>query len=164
MTAAGALALLAPVILAVGFRLRGAAEFQRWTGRGATSARLACWAAPVGLIGWGLHGEWYAGAALAAAAWLGSVAGWWGSLDLGRNEGTWLRDFALHTARGLLWVAPLALAAWLTAGDPVPLLVAGIACGLAYEAGWRASPRHATEIGEAAFGFIVGAAIALTFA
>jgi hypothetical protein len=154
---------LAPAVLAAGFRVRGWAGFQRLTGRGATTARIVAWAIPCGLVAWGLHGHWYAGAAMAVAAWAGSLLGWWRSLDLGRHEGEWARDFALHTARGLLWTAPMALAAWLSGGLPWPLLAAGLLCGLAYEAGWRLAPRRATEIGEVAFGAIVGAALALTF-
>lgn len=158
------LALIAPFVLAAGFRLRGAAEFRQWTGRGATTARILCWAAPIGLIAWGLHGEWHAGAALALAAWLGAIAGWWRSLDMGRVEGAWLRDFALHTVRGLLWTAPMALVAWLSAGTPWPLLVAGLLCGLAYEAGWRLVRRNQTELAEVLFGALVGVGLAATFA
>lgn len=154
---------IAPFLLAAGFRVRGWSGFQRITGRGAWLARIVAWALPCGLLAWALHGGWYAGAAVAIGAWLGSLLGWWGSLDLGRREGTWLRDFGLHTARGLLWTAPIALAAWASGGSLWWLLGAGLLCGAAYEAGWRLSPTKATEIGEVAFGFIIGAALALTF-
>lgn len=150
-----ALAILAPLILAAGFRLRGDAVFARWTGRGATTARIVAWAIPCGLIAWGLYGEWYVGLAMAVAAFLGAILGWWQSLDLGRVEGTWLKDFAMHTLRGVLWTAPMGAAAWLGAGNPVPLLIAGALCGVAYEIGWRFKARQ-TEIAEAVFGAVVG--------
>lgn len=150
-----ALAILAPLILAAGFRLRGDAIFARWTGRGATTARIVAWAVPCGLIAWGLYGLWYVGLAMGAAAFLGAVLGWWGSLDLGRVEGTWAKDFALHSLRGVLWTLPMAAAAWLGAGDPLPLLIAGALCGVCYEIGWRFRA-HQTEIAEAIFGFAVG--------
>ncbi len=149
---------------AAGFWLRGAAVFQRFTGRGATTARLFAWALPMGAAS-ALVTDWYNAAAVAVALYLGTLAGWWRSLDLGRHEGEWLRDFVLHSARGLLWTLPAALvcaAASLSLTAAVPLIAAGLACGLIYELGWRVYPPRATEIGETAFGAAIGGALFLS--
>jgi hypothetical protein len=149
---------------AAGFWLRGAAVFQRWTGRGATTARLLAWALPMGALS-AVHTDWYNAAAIAVGLYLGTLLGWWRSLDLGRVEGEWLRDFVLHTARGLLWTLPAALvcaAASFDIANAVPLIVAGLLCGVLYEVGWRAYPPRATEIGEATFGGAIGAALYLS--
>ena len=158
--------LLGAIIGAAGFWLRGAAVFQRITGRGATTARIVAWAAPLALLCWAVTPlPWWWCVGVAIALWLGCLPGWWGSLDLGRNGGSWVRDFALHTLRGVVWVAPAAAvlaaagAAWWW-----PLL-AGLACGVAYEIGWRLRPvggarrPAATEIGELVFGAAVGSAL-----
>jgi hypothetical protein len=112
-----------------------------------------------------IYTEWYNAAAISAALYIGTLAGWWRSLDLGRKEGEWLRDFVLHSARCLLWTLPAALvcaAATLDMTNAVPLIAAGLLCGVFYEAGWRVYPARATEIGEAIFGGAIGAALFLS--
>lgn len=162
-----ALELIAGALVGgAGFWLRGAAVLQRITGRGATTARIVAWAAPLALLCWAVTLlPWWWCVAIGVALWLGCLPGWWGSLDMGRNGGSWARDFALHTLRGVVWVAPVAAvlaaagAAWWW-----PLL-AGMTCGVAYEIGWRLRPLGdarrpaATEIGELIFGAAVGAAL-----
>lgn len=146
------------------FRLRGAALFQRITGRGKTTADAiyaGCLAA-LAMPGW-----WQA-APLALALWLGGRAGWWRSLTLGRNpmDGPVWRQWALHTARGLLWTAPAAALAWWLSASPRPLLLAGLVCAPAYEAGWRLAGLGrlgGTEWGECLFGAAIGAALVITF-
>lgn len=146
------------------FRMRGAAIFERLTGRGKTTADavyaagLALVAAPVGVLA----------AALAVALWIGGRPGWWRSLTLGRNpeDGPAWRQWALHTARGVVWTAPAAVLAWWLGASPVPLLVAGLLCGVAYEAGWRLAGRWGlggTEWGECFFGAAIGGAVVMTF-
>jgi hypothetical protein len=101
--------LLTAAIGGAGFRFRGAEAFSRITGRGATTARVVCWAAPVAALAWALAAlPWQWAVALGAALWLGCLPGWWGSLDLGRDEGIWATDALAHAARGLLWTAPAA--------------------------------------------------------
>jgi hypothetical protein len=153
--------LAAPVILGAGFRLRGAALFERITGRGATTARIVCFATPAGLLAWATGFPWPYALAMGVAAWLGCLPPWWGSLDLGRHAGGYARDFALHTLRGVVWVAPMAAVAFLAGAAWWPLILAGLMCGAVYEAGYRVSERHGTEIGEAAFGALIGAGLAL---
>lgn len=159
-------ALAGALIGAAGFWLRGAALFARATGRGATTARVVAWAVPLALLCWAatpLPGCW--ALALAVALWLGSLPGWWGSIDLGRNDGWWARDAALHTARGVLWGAPAAVVLWLAGGAWWWPVLAGLACAPAYEIGWRLRPvgdarrPAATEIGEILFGAAMGAAV-----
>ena len=153
--------LAAPVVLGIGFRLRGAAIFERVTGRGATTARIVCFAIPAGLLAWGMGFGWPHALAMGFAAWLGCLPPWWGSLDLGRQYGGFWQDFALHTLRGLVWTAPMALVVWHVGGAWWWLVLAGLLCGVAYEAANRARPTRGTETGEVVFGALIGAGLAL---
>ncbi len=147
-----------------GFWLRGSAHFEEWTGRGATTARIVCWAAPLGIFSWALGVPPLESAAIGVAAWLGCLAPWWGSLDMGRQEGTWLHDFVMHTLRGALWVLPIWLAVMVAFGSWWPLLVVAPLCGVVYELGYRLWPARGTEIGEAVFGALIGLALAQSLA
>ena len=148
--------LLCAAVGAAGFRLRGSALWSRITGRGAGTARVFAWALPLAVVS-PLPWAWVP--ALAAALWLGSLAAWWGSLDMGRNEGSFARDFALHALRGMVWVIPAALV--LTAAGRLwwPLLAAGALCAPIYAVAWRIWPVRATEAAECGFGACIGAAI-----
>ena len=159
-------AILGAILGAGGFWLRGAAVFARVTGRGATTARIVAWAAPLALLAWlATPLQWWWCVALGVALWVGCLPGWWESIDLGRNDGGWARDAALHTARGVLWGAPAAAVLALAGGAWWWPVLAGLACVPAYEAGWRLRPvgdarrPAATEIGELLFGAALGAAV-----
>jgi hypothetical protein len=152
---------------AVLFRLRGAEIFYRVTGRGKTTADAA-WAVLLAVPTLGVV-RWEASVAFAVAFWLGARLGWWKSLTLGRNEsdGPAWAQYARHTARGVLWTLPAALVAYAFGMSPIPLLVAGACCTVAYEAGWRLSDvLHwrigGTEWGEIFFGALIALAIVLT--
>jgi hypothetical protein len=157
----------APIGAAVGallFRMRGAALFQRITGRGKTTgdAVYAAGLAAIAMPGW-----WQA-LALAVALWLGGRLGWWRTLTLGRNpeDGPVWQQWLLHTARGVLWTAPAAALAWWLGCSPFALLLAGLLCAPAYEAGWRLDGRGGlggTEWGECFFGAAIGLALVFTF-
>jgi hypothetical protein len=153
------------------FRLRGSAAFARWTGRGKTTADAA-FAIVLAVFAWAsseavgdARVDWWETAIVAAALWFGGRLGWWDSLDLGRVEGTFWRDFLAHSARGALWTAPAAIAVLvLGLGPAVLLLLAGASAGVAYEIGWRIPStvpglRQGTEIGEALFGGAIGLAL-----
>jgi len=146
-----------------------------WTGNlpfGATVARFV-WAfgcaavinaqaAHVGIWGWWML-------AIPVLLWLGTVMGWQGSLDLGRNEDSWFRDFAVMTARGLLWTAPTAAAVFWFWGiwAALPLIVAGLLCAALYELAWYAPKSwslpfaRGPEMGEVLFGAAVGFGLTL---
>jgi hypothetical protein len=157
----------APIGAAVGallFRMRGAALFQRITGRGKTTADVVYAA---GLAAMAMPGWWQA-LALAVALWLGGRLGWWRTLTLGRNpeDGPAWRQWLLHTARGVLWTAPAAALAWWCGASPWALLLAGLLCAPAYEVGWRLDGRAGlggTEWGELFFGAVIGLALVSTF-
>lgn len=139
------------------FRLRGSEAFEQWTGRGATTSRLL-WAAYLALAAWLMDGAWSAQAlaavGLAAALWLGSIAGWWKSLDMGTHEGTFAHDLALHSFRGVLWTGPAAMVVVLSGmGTPWPLLVVGALCGPIY------AVCRVTERAEWVFGGGIAAAL-----
>lgn len=158
-------ALIAALVGGFGFWLRGAARFFEITGRGATTSRIAAWAIPMGLLAWLSGASPAVSAALGVAMWVGCLAPWCGSIDLGRVDGTWGRDALRQAARGLLWTLPAGLVL-VAAGSPIGGLVvalSGLAALPAYEVGWLIRPvgssaPGATEVGE----FLTGAAVGLT--
>lgn len=152
--------LLGALIGGAGFRLRGWSGFERLIGRGATTARIAGWAAPLALLCvLTAPLPWWGGPLIGLALWAGAIAPWWGSLDFGRMDGTWLRDAALHALRGVVWVVPVAAAVALLGGAWWCPLAAGLLCVPAYELGYRLRPAIGTEIGEIIFGACIGAAL-----
>lgn len=146
------------------FWLRGSAYFEKWVGRGKTTAD-AVWAAILAALFYCVADPmWWQAAALGVALFVGGRPPWWKSLSMCRNPADgdccwclWLR----HTARGILWTAPAALAAGLMGFDWIALAVAGLLVGPAYEVGWRAWPQRATEVGEVLFGAAIGVAVVL---
>lgn len=159
--------LVGALVGAIGFRLRGSALFEEWTGRGATTARIVCWAIPMGLISL-MAVPWYAAPLVGLALYLGCLPGWYGALDLGHNDGHKVRDYIVMFLRGLAWTVLAALVyAW--AGN-VPgaygLILAGALCPLAYTIGWAIPSTvpnlsRGPELGEVIFGAMIGAAVAL---
>ena len=142
------------------------ATVARWIWAVGTSIPFVTMTFSLDVFSWWLVG-------LPVALWLGTIMGWQGSLDLGRNEHTYWRDFAVMTARGLLWTMPSALflswvfwssVAWWVSW---PLFVTGAACALLYELAWHMpktwrSPFAAgPEMGEWFFGAAMGLALAL---
>ena len=154
------LTILAAIIGAAGFRLRGSVLWSQWTGRGIGTARLVCWATPLPLLCLCVA-PWLLAPLLAAGLYAGSVLPWWRSLSLGRNavDGSWIGAAARHTARGLLWAAGPAAALWWMDGAWWLPLAAGALIVAPYEMGWRVDPTRATAIGEVGFGAMMGAAI-----
>lgn len=155
------LGLALPLLGALLFRIRGGWLSLPSTtlGRLAWSCGMALGVAGATLDAWAL--------ALAPALFVGCVLPWWGSLDLGRNEGEAWRDALVMTARGVLWVLPAAgLVAWWRGWPAVGLVVAGLACAPAYALAWRIpsnAPGFARgpELGEVIFGAAIGAALGL---
>lgn len=155
--------LLATLLTAGGaaiFRLRGSSLWHEWTGRGATTIRLI-WGTYLGAVAFIVAPlAWWVPPALAVAFWLGTIGPWWGSLDLGRNEGSFARDFVLHTLRGFLWTLPAAAVLWFVVGwDAGWLLVAGGLCGVIYAISGRVYAARATENAEWAFGAAITASL-----
>lgn len=163
--------LVAAIIGGIGFRLRGSAEFQQWTGRGATTARIVCWALPCGIMtAVMLDLAWWWALAVGFAAWVGCLPPWWRTLTMGRNpqEGTYAAQAFRHAARGVLWGLPMAVVLGLAGAAWLPMLLASLTCWPAYELGYRISATPwgrrwgGTEYGEALFGAAMGAAIAMS--
>ena len=168
------------------FRFHGSSLFARIFNRGATTARIVAWALPMAMISLGGYPGVVPFTAVAFGFWLGAIFPWWQTLSLGRvsevkmpllpssiaaalpgvaaflSESSWRRDAALHAVRGVLWVIPPAIAISYFGGSPWPLILSGLMCVPCYEIGWRAMPRHATEIGELLFGSMIGAAAAVS--
>lgn len=181
------LLLIALLVGAVGFRLRGDAAFQEWAGRGAPLARLVCWSVPMGVLAWVAGHEPLTAGLIGLGLFLGCLLPWWSSLTLGRNpaDGSAPGQYLRHGVRGVFWTLPAAIlvgadaaglpffigldawAALLASGAPI-LLASGLACVPAYELGWRLrppghpGPLGATEIGELAFGAAMAVAVVLS--
>lgn len=105
--------------------------------------------------------------ALAPALFVGCVLPWWGSIDMGRNEGSRALDALLQTARGVLWVIPaVGVILWIDGRLGAALVaVSGLLCAPAYELGWRIPSRvrgfaQGAELGEVFFGAAIGAGLA----
>lgn len=145
------------------FRLRGSEEWARWTGRGATSIRLI-WAAYLSLCAWWVGDlDWWIALALFPAFWLGAILPWWKSLDMGRRDGTFWRDFTLHTARGVLWTAPASAVLFGSPTSSIWLLCAGLACGVVYAVSWALRTKNQVEAAEWMFGLLIASALLLPF-
>ena len=113
---------------------------------------------------------WFAGdarlMALAPALFLGAVFGWPGSIDMGRNEGTWLNDALKMLWRGLGFTVLTGPLLWLFGYPWWPALL-GASAPVAYELGWRLAPHvkiGGTKIGEGVFGAAVALGYALALA
>lgn len=183
------MAILTIFSLGLAFRIRGGL-FGKNIGWGTTTARLLSWALPVTLFvaywyppilftafesffaAYKLSEYYYLGFVY-LSIFLGAVAPWFKSLDFGRKDGTWLKDFLLHSGRGVIWVAGLA-AVFIVYGIYIPaiiLLVSGLLCGVAYEIGWNLPTpfqvnreggfNTGPEIGEFLFGALIGLALVL---
>lgn len=157
------LALLSAIACAAAFRLRGDAIWNEWTGSGTTGGR-ALWAGVVALCLFAAGAGWWAVAA-APILFACAVPGWPGSIDLGRNEGSWLRDFGMMLLRGSLFTMPAgALLVWQVGPEFIPFMLAGWFAAPAYEVGWRVPVRweylrQGPPLGEFLFGAVIGAAI-----
>lgn len=159
--------ILGGIIGAIGFRVRGGLwnDKIKW---GATTARLVAWSLPMSLITYTAfqfnQPLWYIPIFI-LTWWVGCLLGWWHSIDMGRLDGNWTKDFILQSIRGLFWTLPTAIAVCLlTQSIPISmiiLLVSGLSCGICYEIGWRLSEKKpimgGTEYGEFIFGLVIGA-------
>lgn len=154
---------LAPLLVPAGailFRVRGGL----WD-LGSTTLGRAIWAVGMTALAVAASFDWWL-LLLAPALFVGCVLPWWGSIDMARNEGAWLVDAVLQTARGVLWVLPAGAVLWWAAGWlPAALAVLpGLICAACYEAGWRIPSRtrgfaRGAELGEVLFGAAIGAGL-----
>lgn len=150
------------IVGGVGFRLRGSALFEQWTGRGATTARIVCWAIPMSFVSL-FAVPWMYAPLVGVAFFLGALPGWYDSLDL---QG--IRDYAVMFLRGIAWTI-LAAAVYWWAGNlhgAALITLAGALCPLAYAIGYaipstKPNLSQGPEIGEVIFGAMIGAAVAL---
>lgn len=151
-------------------RMRGSSEFERATGRGAATARIAVYAVPLGLcaaVGLILGAwppttaKWWIPVGVAVLAWAGSLMPQKG-IDMGRSitfvadpDGDgwrvdidwreWVSDAISMLWRGAFWTWPMAVfLCWIdiagTAGWP--LFLGPVMHVLTYEIGWRLHGRH----------------------
>lgn len=168
------LALITILVLGICFRIRGGLfndHIPTWAW-GSTKARLIAWALPVTLAIWLWTPVTYVWlSAIFIATWLGTILGWWHSLDMGTQDGTLAMDFSFHTLRGLFWTLPVALVTGFLGlyNLSIALILAGSLCGIAYLAGYKTPTpvqleaeggmNSGPEIGEFYFGAIIGLAI-----
>jgi hypothetical protein len=103
---------------------------------------------------------WWHYVAISAAFYLGSVAPWWRSLDMGRISGDVAGAVARHTARGVVWTGPAAaVLGGRGIGQGLWLIAAGLACGAIYFVSSRLQPSRSTENAEWVFGIAIAAAL-----
>ncbi|MFC3227320.1 hypothetical protein ACFOGJ_08775 [Marinibaculum pumilum] len=174
--------LIAAAAGAILFRLRGDAWLRAalpWWG---TLEGRLLYAGGTAAVAVAIAGAaWWWLPILVAALWLGSVFGWWQTLDMGTQTGSRARDIALHSLRGVLWTLPagLAVGAGLDLQAGALLALSGAAAGplyaLAMLVPWQAAAGPVwisrqdgngvnTEAGECLFGAWIGGALALALA
>jgi len=159
--------LLIFVALACGsaFRLRGSEIWDRWTRTG-TSGGRALWAGVAGLSLYSVSLDPMAAIAL-LLLYFAAIIGWPASIDLGRNEGTWARDFALMLARGLLFTLPAGAVMIHAQGWAfLPFALSGLLAAPLYEIAWRVPVRwdylrQGPPLGEFLFGAAIGGSIGM---
>ena len=158
--------LLGTLIGAIGFRLRGSAIFEEITGRGATTARIVCWAIPMGLFSL-IHVPPMDAVWIGLGFFLGACPGWYHCTDLGRDDGKVVRDYVVMTIRGLVWtILPAIVMSYFNPTAAGAMVLAGALCPLAYTIGWAIPSNikglhQGPELGEFIFGGIIGASIVL---
>lgn len=175
------LSVLGLILGAILFRIRGGAfgdEIRKYIykGYGATTSRLVVWSLPMTFLLFFSqpYHIWWVYLLFFLAMYLGTIIGWWRSIDMGRVEGKWLPDFIFQTLRGVLWTLPAAAVMFYVGSisTMISLLIAGALCGVLYELGWRVKLpksiaeskfdlRTGPELGELFFGAAIGLAITL---
>ena len=98
--------------------------------------------------------------ALAPASYLGAIFPWFGSLDLGSNEGGKFQDWLRMLFRGLLWTLPAGVVLGFITGAWWYAAV-GLVCPVVYLACWEWVRLNPTRWAEAIFGAILGGALAV---
>lgn len=154
-------AFLRALIGALANRLRGGMVGRIIPGIGTQLSRVVFAVMLVGSAAWQLWAvEWWMAVA-AVAWWLSCIVPLFGSIDMGRNEGTVWGDAAKGAARGLIWAVPAAAVLWWQGFEWWPMVPAGLLFPVCYEIGWRLDWRQRefrpTEVGEWLFGFCLGA-------
>jgi len=164
--------LFSSILASIGFRLRGGL-FGQQIGWGTTTARFVAWALPMTAITFLTVSDypWWMIIPTLLTWWLGCILPWWHSLDMGRMSDTLLRDIAMHSLRGMIWVLPsITLVGVIVGPNPVlaiPLLVS-LLCGPSYVLGYYITEKISnrmggTEYGEWIFGFLVGLSISASY-
>ena len=163
-----ALLVVSTIVGAVGFRLRGGLfnDKIKW---GATTARFVGYALPMSIMTYlCFQPVLWSIPIFVVTWWLGTILGWWKSIDMGRREGSFWTDFALQSIRGSIFAIPTAAAlAFLVGLSPALLImvIGGLSCGICYEIGWRLADKKSimggTEYGEFIFGGALGATMAI---
>jgi hypothetical protein len=168
------IALIAAVLGAVLFRIRGGWQPFGLRMPGTTAGRLA-WALPMGGVAALAAGD-VLGLLAGPLLWASVVPGWGSYMDLGRGDkpdneslrrlvrltrlpdGSFWYDFVGLALRGLVLTAPAGIALSFLASMGWALIPAGIAMAPLYWLGWKLG---GTEPAEFLYGAWVGAAIAL---
>ena len=152
---------------ATAYRIRGSEIFRRYTGRGVGTARIM-WAAVCALVCAAGSPVLWLPAAVFVAHYAGSTLPQFGSIDLGRREGSAAVDALKQSGRGLAAGIPVAAAYWFAGEAWLPPVLAGAAAGPLYALAWlRPIPvEHLgegdpPETGELLYGAAVGLSLAL---
>lgn len=151
--------IVGAAVLGAGWRMRGSSSWTEWTGLGGFWAKLLCCAVPAGLLTYWQTQTIYEPIAMAAAMFVATTIPWWDSLDMGMQQGTWLRDFAVNTGAGILRTSGMAAVAFLAFGLWWPLLAAGALSGLVYTFGYSVYKTKGSIIAECMNGALMGAAL-----
>lgn len=162
------LLLLAAIIGGVCFRLKGdsiVADMLRLSS--ATTIGRLIWAVPVGVLVGMAHQpfDWLLPVVMIGALFLGTVFPHFGTIDMGTNDGTPLRDMGIMAARGLLYTVPAGAVLYYFGGGWGVGIVGALA-GPLYWASWHWLPKgpapvldQPTEMAEVLCGVVFAAAL-----
>ncbi|WP_342627531.1 hypothetical protein AAC691_15365 [Nguyenibacter vanlangensis] len=169
------LGLLSAALVGLGNRVRGGlwgasiAQRVHW---GSTTARIVAWGGSCALaaaISLAIaHGTIWHALLLVPLMWAGATVPMFGGIDLGRQNGTYTRDFCALLLHGVLCVLPACVTFAMLHYRVAPLLAAGIlmpTCYVtAYGIRWSCPalgvlPADRPPLGELLFGAAVGLAL-----
>lgn len=167
------------IIVSLGFlyRCRGGL-FQQLTGidLGDTKSRILFWGLPVAIAFLLLGFNYWQALVAGVLAFVTTTIGNFDAMDLGKNEGSFVKDMLLLTLKGFITGALPALAFWHSGHNPAILIIACSAMSLAYWAAYlkplkikglgygdgAATGYDFPETGEFYFGLLFGIGLVLS--
>ena len=124
--------LLSIFLAAFLFRIRGDSIVATTLGwPSATFVGRLIWAMPLPIIFAFYYGDWRI-LLLAPALLLGTFPGWYGGIDLGKNDSNWLKNIGIMSLRGLWWIIGCVPILYLTGHSFFLVGAALLLCPLSY--------------------------------
>lgn len=157
--------LLMALAGAFGFRIRGDEIVGKLLGGPSTNVGRLIWALSISGMAAILYGPM--ALFLIPAFFVGAIPGWFDSIDMGRNENSFERDFYVMMFRGVLFTMPAGIVLHFLGFNPMLFAWSGVLCPLIYSICWLIPIKNrwvgqGTPLAETVFGAYVGSMLALT--